>query len=300
MPFEGASGYTLAVYVRASTQYSMAAAFMLMALGCGTASEPGVRSAYATGSVGILHVDRFDVPFEGGEEGRTALGAAFARYRGADARSVLELLGRTAVAMPETCTYVGADEPLQVDDAEVELLDVGTMFVQVANTEARLAPRAFPDLASVLAGVVYAGDATLAVPSADVEYAFRAAGSDDIPAFSAVALAPASISELRVGGVMPSQASVVSRDSGLDLMWAAGDPADTIEFEIRAHGDALACAAIDDGSFRVDPESLAILAPDSEASLVLRRVRVSSVDVPGIDDAFARVTVSRTFPVELR
>jgi hypothetical protein len=287
----------------------MTAALVLAALGCGTASEPGVRSAYATGSVGILHVDRFDVPLEGSqpleegrtfEEGRTALGAAFARYRGADARSVLELLGSAAVAIPETCTYVGADEPLRVDDAEVELLDVGTILVQVANTEARLAPRAFPDLASVVAGVVYAGDATLAVPSADVEYAFRAAGSADIPAFDAVALAPASIAELRVGGSAPTRSSAISRDVGLELTWAAGDPSDTIEFEIRAHGDALACAAIDDGSFRVDPESLAILAPDAGASLVLRRVRVSPVDVPGIDDSFARVTVSRTFPVELR
>lgn len=282
----------------------MTAALVIAALGCGTASEPGVRSAYATGSVGILHVDRFDIPADQAEAERTALGAAFARYRGADARSVLELLGRGALAMPETCAYIGADEPLRMDDVEVELLDVGTMFVRVAHTEARLAPRAFPDLASVLAGVVYAGDATLALPAGDVEYAFRAAGSDDIAAFDAVALAPASISEIRLDGAAVDSSLLsresISRESGIELTWSADDLRDTLEFEIRAHGDVLACAAIDDGSFRIDPESLAILAPDPRASLVLRRVRVSPVDVPGIDDAFARVTVSRTLPVELR
>jgi hypothetical protein len=32
----------------------------------------------------------------------------------------------------------------------------------------------------------------------------------------------------------------------------------------------------------------------------VRRARVTAVDVPGVDDAYARVTVARTLPIALR
>lgn len=273
----------------------------LAAVGCGAEPEVGVASAYTTGSVGVLHVERLAGGDAADGMSPTVLNAAFARYSGVDARAVLGLLGSGAAAAPERCSYVGAEDQLGAEQAQVELLDVGTIRVRVAGTEARLSPRAFPDLASVLAGVFYAGDASLAVPLADLdEYAFQAAGSDEIPAFEAVVPAPAEPIELRIDGVASSELVALSRDAGVELAWAAGDPRDTIEIEVRAHGDVLACAAIDDGSFHVDPDSLAILAPDGAASLVVRRVRVTPVDVTGIDDAFARVTVTRTLPVALR
>lgn len=278
----------------------------LAGVGCGAdPAGAGVSAGLEEGSVGVLHVER--LAGELGEPGPTVLSAAFARYRGLDGPSVLGLLGSGAAASPESCAYVGADDLLGAQDplgshaAEVELLDVGTIEVRVADTEARLSPRAFPDLASVIAGVFYAGDAELAVPRADVdEYAFRAAGSHEVPAFDAVVPAPAETSELRIDGSLGTESLVLSRDGGFDVAWAAGDARDTVEIEVRAHGDVLACAARDDGSFRVDAESLAILAPDAAATLRVRRVRVTPVDVPGLDDAYARVTVTRTLDVELR
>lgn len=291
--------------VRSPFRSTLALILALAGVGCG-ADPVGVTPASATeGSVGVLHVERFAGEGEL-EAGPTVLSAAFARYRGLDGPSVLGLLGSGAAASPESCAFVGADDalgadPLGVGSAEVELLDVGTIQVRVAGTEARLSPRAFPDLASVLAGVFYAGDAELAVPRADLdEYAFRAAGSDEIAAFDAVVPAPAEPAELRIDGTMAGEVGSLSRDGGFDVVWAAGDPRDTIEIEVRAHGDVLACAANDDGAFRVDAESLAILAPDGGATLRVRRVRVTPVDVPGLDDAYARVTVTRTVDVDLR
>ncbi len=284
--------------MRSSLRSPLALILALATVACGGEPAGVSGAAIEEGSVGVLHVERIAE----GVGSSTVLSAAFARYRGVDVGSVLDLLGSGPAAAPESCAYVGADEPLLgIERAEVELLDVGTLQVRVAGTEARLSPRAFPDLASVLAGVFYAGDASLAVPVADLdEYSFQAAGSEEIPAFDAVVPAPAEPSDLRIGDRAVGEPISLSRDLGVELSWGAGDPRDTIEIEVRAHGDVLACAAIDDGGFRIDPDALAILAPDASATLVVRRVRVTPVDVSGVDDAFARVTVTRTLAVDLR
>lgn len=283
---------------------ALAVILALVGVGCGGVETSGAGAALSQGSVGVLHVERVERAGDAGAlaEDRTVLSAAFARYRGIEPGAVLGLLGSGAAAAPESCAYVSAADALAgTDAAEVELLDVGTIQVRVAGTEARLSPRAFPDLASVLAGVFYAGDASLAVPRGDLdEYAFQAAGSDEIPAFDAVVPAPASFAELRIDGVAAAGEPSLARESGVELSWAAGDARDTVEIEIRAHGDTLACAALDDGAFRVDPEALAILAPDADAEMIVRRVRVTPVDVAGVDDAFARVTVTRTLLIDLR
>jgi hypothetical protein len=281
----------------------------LVGVGCG--AEPvGVAEA-AVGSVGVLHVERLvtDAADELGPTvlpGPTVLSAAFARYRGLEAGSVLGLLGSGTTAAPGSCAYLGSaslgsGDALGTLAAEVELLDVGTLQVSVAGTEARLSPRAFPDLASVLAGVFYAGDADLGSPRAGIdEYAFRAAGSDEIPAFDAVAPVPAAPADLRIDGTLASELVALSREGGFEVSWAPGDARDTVEIEVRSHGDVLVCAAHDDGTLRIDADSLAILAPDVDATLRVRRVRVTPLDVTGVDDAFARITVTRSLALELR
>jgi hypothetical protein len=275
-------------------------ALVLALAGC-TAEAAAVESETLEGSVGVLHVERLaDGLAPGDATGDTILSAAFARYRGLEAGSVVGLLGSGAAAELESCAFVGPDDGL-AGSAEVELLDVGTIRVRVADTEANLVPRAFPDLASVIAGVFYAGDAQLAVPAADVdEYAFQAAGSAEVPAFDAVVPAPGEVAEVRVDGRSLAEAISLVREAGVEIVWSAGDPRDVVELEIRAGGDTLACAARDDGSFSVAPAALATLAADAGAALVVRRVRVSPVDVPGLDDAFARIAVTRAVDVDLR
>ena len=75
-------------------------------------------------------------------------------------------------------------------DASVELLDIGVIDVRVGDSEARLVPRTFPELARVAAGFFYAGDAELGVIRADVDaYTFRAEGSAELPMGGAILLA---------------------------------------------------------------------------------------------------------------
>ena len=260
-------------------------------VGC-TGAEAGVSSLPQTeGSVGVLHVERVADDLEGR---RTVLSAAFARYRGIGPGGVAQLLGSGSFAELESCAYVGPDDAIAPRGAEVELLDVGAIEVGVAGTQARLSPRPFPDLASVLAGVFYAGEADLAVPRADAdEYRFVAAGSAEVASFDALVPAPGPPLDVRVS-------DIVSREGGLDVAWAAEDPRDLIEVDVLAGGERLACVARDDGSFRIDPAALGTLAADPAGTLTLRRVRVSPVDVPGIDEGYARVAVSRSFALSLR
>ena len=262
--------------------------------GC-TGGDPAAEAVAALGSVGVLHVDRV------AGAGQTALSAGFARYRGLEAPAVLGLLGSASPAELESCAFVVADEALGADRAEVELLDVGTIQVRVAGSEARLSPRPFPDLASVVAGVFYAGDASLGAPVADAdEYVFQAAGSLEVPAFDAIVPAPADPTDLQLDGVSIDALSSLDRTRTADLTWAAGDPRDVVEIELRSHGEVLSCAAADDGGFRLSREALATLTADPRATLLVRRVRVSPVDVTGVDEAFARIAVTRSVPVELR
>ncbi len=275
-----------------------------------TAPEAGVASAPATeGSLGILHVERLEIDRSDlapglFEERSTVLGAAFARYRGIGPSGVAVLLGSESGAELDRCVFVGADDLLAPAGAEVELLDVGTLSVEprvLAPREdvepdptptARLAPRPFPDIASVLAGVVYAGD-TLTPRGTVAEYAFRATGSDELAGFDTVVPSPSAPADVRVP-------SVADRATGLELAWSPEDMADLVEVEVRAGGDRLACVAVDDGAFRIPAASLATLAADADATLVVRRVRVTAVEVPGLEDAYARVGASRSFSVNIR
>jgi len=236
---------------------------------------------------------------------RTVLRAAFARYQGIDGDSVLRLLGSGSTAELGACSR-GVD-PLAADEADVELIDVGALHIAVADTEARLTPRTFPDLASVLAGVFYAGDAALAMPRPESdEYRFSAEGSDAVGPFEVVVPAPAEPNGLTLVGddgtaaLLDGRVAEVRRDGALTVQWDAEDPRDSIEIELSAAGETLSCLTRDEGSFRIARSMVEALPADQAARLSVRRVRVSAFDVPGIDVAYTRVTAVRSAPLSLR
>lgn len=288
---------------RSSLLALMATLALAGAAGCGTTEAAAVESGALTGSVGVLHVER---SVQDGS-GRTVLRAAFARYQGIDEGSVTRLLGSGSAAQLGGCALVGAGRELTAHEADVELLDVGALHVSVADTEARLSPRTFPDLVSVLAGVFYAGDAALAMPEPEVdEYRFVAEGSAHVSSFEVVVPAPAEPSGLQLVGAdgtsaqLESRLTEVTRAGALTLQWDGDDPRDLVEIELVSGSQTLACLARDEGTFRIPGEHLASLEADPEARLVVRRVRVSPFDALGIDAALARVAATRSFPLAVR
>ena len=290
-------GYTPARMDRARRSW-LSVGLAFAGVGCSGAGPGAVEATVTDGSIGVLEVERTDGSREGGQ--RTALSAAFARYRGLDTGEVLGLVGHRLSGSLESCEFTAEGEALAHGEGEVELLDVGGIRVRLAGAELTLAPRAFPDLASVMAGVFYAGDAQLVAPRAELdEYTFDAAGSFEVPAFDAVVPAPSGLAEVRIGDAWLAEGVALDRETGFELAWAAGDADDRVEVELRAHGDVLRCVARDDGATRIDAEALAPLAPDPEATLVVRRVRIVPLDISGLDEAFARVSVARAVSAAL-
>ena len=270
--------------------------------------EPSATSHALSGSVGVLHVDRIvDGTAAGGVGGSTVLRAAFARYRGIDGEAVLRLLGSRSGAGVGRCVVVDPAGELGTEDADVELVDVGALHVTVADTETRLSPRTFPDLASVLAGVFYAGDGPLAMPVPELdEYRFRADGGIEVGAFEVVVPAPAAPLGLSLVGadgtsaVLDGRLTEVSPSAAVTLLWDAEDPRDLVEIELASAGQTLSCLARDEGSFRISADDLSMVVPDLDARLTVRRVRSTPFDAPGIDVAYARVAAERSFPIALR
>lgn len=275
----------------------MFAALALAACNGQPEDSAGTPADSRTGSLGILAVEREAQ----GSSAPAALGAAFARYQGVDGETVARLLGASEGVAPESCSLRTNDtDALVASDANVELLDVGTIAVRTGATETRLPPRAFPELARVAGGFFYADDAVLAPASTEGgEYVFRTEGSASVAPFEVVAPGPPDPADVRIDWLAPGD-STIARDRGADVTWTPSDARDDIEVELQTVSGTLACRAHDDGEFHVAPASLAQLSPDGDARLVVRRVRTTPFDAPGIDDALVRIAATRRFVIALR
>lgn len=266
----------------------------------GTSDAPTEAGASAlVGTVGVLEIDR-RVDDEG-----ALLTAAFARYQGLAEQDVVTLVSSGARADLDACTMVEGDLGLPLD-ADVELVDVGAIDVRLegagaATPSSRLVARTFPDVASVMAGVFYAGEATLPLPQADRDaYVVRASGGRDVGSFRVAIAAPEEVAVLVYG----DEDGMVARDRPLDFSWvpggARGGAPDVVELELASRAGTVICTAVDDGAFRIDPSLLSQLAVDQDAELVVRRVRVRAFDAEGLDSAFARVAITRSERVSIR
>jgi hypothetical protein len=282
---------------------SSALAVLMFLGGCavdvGSTAPPEGSAAALEGTVGVLEIDR-RVEDEG-----ALLTAAFARYQGLAEQDVVTLVSSGARADLDACTVVEGDVRLPVE-ADVQLVDVGAIDVRLegvgtATQTSHLVARTFPDVANVMAGVFYAGEAQLPLPRAERDaYVVRASGGEDIGAFTVSVAAPAEVAVLVYG----DEAGRVARDRPLDFSWTPGAAVhgmgDVIELELASRGGTIVCTAADDGAFRIEPAMLSQLAVDQDAELVVRRVRMHAFDAPGLDSAFARVAITRSSRVSIR
>lgn len=284
---------------------SVLSALILLLGGCavdvvGVPDAPAESGAAALeGTVGVLEIER-RVEDEG-----ALLTAAFARYQGLPEQDVVTLVSSGARAELDACTVVDGDVQLPLE-ADVELVDVGALDVRledqgVVSGSSRLVARSFPDVASVMAGVFYAGEATLPLPRPELDtYVVRASGGRDVGTFRVAVAAPADVAVLVYGDAE----GMVARGRPLDFSWVPGGTAsgapDVVELELASRAGTIVCTAVDDGAFRIDAAMLARLAPDTDAELIVRRVRVRAFDAVGLDSAFARVAITRTERVTIR
>ncbi len=274
---------------------------ILAALG-GCAADLGSSASGTsalTGSVGVLEIERH-VDADG-----ALITGAFARYRGLSEGDVLPLIGSGAQANlvateMDACVLVdGAFGTAIGPESDVELIDAGTVEVGLADITTRLVPRTFPDVASVMAGVFYAGEVSFPLAGNDDVYVLRSRGSVDVGAFELSVASPSEVALVLFG----DDDGAVARDRTLELSWlpgGEGSAGDVVEIELASRGGTLACRVTDDGSFRIEPSVLAGLGADSDAELLVRRVRTRSFTAAGLDSAYARLAITRTERIVVR
>ena len=258
----------------------------------------GASSSSGAGSLALVRLERL-APDET-EPPRVVANARVARYTGVDASAVLKLLGAD-VRDGESCTLASRlDDFAMAPEARVELLSVGEIGLRMGELSHTLSPRLFPDLTPTASGWFYGTKAELPLPRSEGdEYVLSAQGEQGVGRFELSVAAPGEVSQVELGGTAVERDAVLARRGDVELTWEPEDMRDRLELEVVAAGAVLSCSVRDDGQFTLGQGKLASLEPDAHASLVLRRVRVVSTEMQGIDSAYVRLATTRTLPIRV-
>jgi hypothetical protein len=235
-----------------------------------------------------------------GEGTRVAASAKVARFRGIDGDGLLKLLGAEPREL-ETCgTSAALDDGVLSPLAQVDLLSVGAIELSLAEQHHSLSPRLFPALATTAAGWFYGAAELPAQPAGTEEpFVLSAAGQAGLGKFELRGSTPREVLGLTLGGAPLEAGAVLSRAQPLELTWEPSAGADRIEIEIFAAGSTLSCAARDDGHFRFSNAQLKLLEADESAALIVKRVRTVPVEMAGVESAYARLAVTRSFSLRV-
>jgi hypothetical protein len=223
--------------------------------------------------------------------------------RGAVRRS-LDLWSPALHPQPEQCTlHLDGVTESEGDwySNRVELLDAGTLEVTLGEETLLLEPRRMPEFLPYLRGVTYGTDGRQRPEYASGrELDFWSAGGDDVGGFEVALSLPEPIGLDYVDGVAVGSADTVDVDMNgpLLLVWSPTSASEVVYLVVEVDGPylgpALTCTAYDDGAFRLSQaalDSLLVAAQRDDGStslrLVLRRARVTPVDLPGFDEAEA-------------
>ncbi len=217
----------------------------------GAAYEPQSEVELPPRVTGVLFVERV----EGGNATEVQVGARFLRVVGVRDEALADLVGMPSVPPIGRCVSRGAhgQEAPDAMRADVRLLDVGPLDVQVGERSMRLAPRRFPDLWNVVSGVHYGGEAALPMDT----WRFTAAGAPggEVGAFDVSAQAPSPPASVFVGTTaLPAprgQTITLPTRAPIALRWMPGAPDDRIAVVFEGDG-AVSCGARDQGALGLD------------------------------------------------
>jgi hypothetical protein len=246
-----------------------------------------------------------------------ALGARVARYEGIDRTTVsevLELSGfETDDLPPDECgdpvtAATLADLGGLETNAVVELVDLGPLEVRSADA-VRLDAKSFPDLFSVVSGVVYDGDGAASValaPGSEVTYA--AEGGGGVGSIEATSTVPPVVEALRIAGADPWLGPpALVRGDELGVTWSAAAGGDEIRIELvwmqPAGPVVVSCRAVDDGEFVVPAASTRLvpeLAASGDPRMIVRRIRRSDVAATGLDEGALVLEEAVSFPLRIQ
>jgi hypothetical protein len=208
--------------------------------------------------------------------------------RAIGAKIDLPALG-TCAPLASLADGVGPDDPAPF----VELLDVGLVSLEPsAGPETRLVPRQLPDVTDIVSGVVYARATDPGLLPADSRYVLHVAGGPSLPAFDAIAVAPAAPSDVRVAGEDGASAIVVA-DESVRIAWSARPAGDSIYVDVQPAG--MRCLLQADGRGGNDSQgTLPSSLFGGSGFFVIHRLHREALRAIGLDSGEIRFDFARS------
>ena len=255
-----------------------------------SASDASTSSTQA-----ILRVDRTATAGDRSGAARAHASAYFLRLQaGADPSLAARLVG-AADGLPAIgqCEVVGvlSDQPMPLAAlGPVDLVDVGQVALEASNVRATFAARAFPDVADLVAGVVYTTRDLTADPLPDHgTYTFKIAGSNAIAPMTLEALAPGPARDLTVAGLpLRGEALTIARGD-ISVRWEPAVATDQVYIELASMEDGpldrVRCSFANDGQAVISASALPRAAVQS---ISIHLVRREGVAAPGLDGGWIR------------
>lgn len=277
------------------------AAFVLGApiTGCtGAVSDPTAPGdAEPSTTSAIVIVDRTIDPTRGP---RAEASARFVRVSApSSTRDALRAIGAT-VDLPAAGTCVslaalaGSAAPGTAAPAPwVELLDVGTVSLDVSGRETHLVPRQLPDVTDVVTGVVYARAADpVLFPSAS-RYVVHVSGGPEVDAFEVSASAPADPADVHIAGEDPTGLTIPA-GAPIEVGWTPDASDDSLFVDVQPA--AVRCT-LDGGQHATPPPARATVPSslvDEAGTLVVHRMHREPLITRGLDGGELRFDFSRS------
>ncbi len=270
------------------------AALSAAALGC-SGTVVSTSDASTSSTQAIVSVDRTAAAGDPSGAARAHASAYFLRLQaGADPTLAARLVGATDV-LPAIgqCEAVGvlSDRPMPLATlGPVDLVDVGQVALEAATIRATFAARAFPDVADLVAGVVYTTRDLTADPLPDHgTYTFRIAGSNAVPPMTLQAVAPGPARDVFVAG-HPLQSNPLTVARGdLAVKWEPSVGTDQVYIELASMEDGpldrVRCSFPNDGQAIIAASALPRAVTQS---ISIHLVRREGVAAPGLDGGWIR------------
>jgi hypothetical protein len=250
--------------------------------------------AERTTTSAIVVVERTADPAGGAHVGASA---RFVRVASASsANEAMRAIGATFdLPMRGSCAplaSLGGSVALDDPAPFVELIDVGSVSLEVNGSETRLVPRQLPDVTDIVSGVVYARAPDPAALPSDSRYVVHVGGGSFLPSFDASAMAPAAPSDIRVAGEDASGA-VLTGEGPVQLSWIADAVTDNIYVDVQPGG--IRCVLKDERG-DLDPLHGSVPASvfDDAGLLVIHRLHREALHATGLDGGELRFDFART------
>jgi hypothetical protein len=309
-------------------------AFCAVSLGCSAAVSGSPESADAESSgpsAAVVVVERT----VSASDAHASAVARFVRMRsGAVDEDALRMVG-AAVDFPALGTCAVAPSAGASGSARaVELLDVGTISLEVNGLQTNLEARLLPDIVDLISGVVYATPATEAeaLPARGA-YTLRATGSLelDVQPFVVSARAPDEPTLVQVAQVHVAEARdqgttdegagasvTLAAGADVEITWEAGSLDDLVYVDIAGNPDhasnqaSTRCLFADVGRATLSNTTLAEALPDplpdvsgatagrAEGMLTVHRLHRETFRVRGIEAGEVRFDFARAIPFARR